>query len=179
MTYGKDTFGKVLRHITSNFTESEWLLERTYTTLRSGDISIASSTCRDALPTLIFSRLPWITSQNWVLWVSKRFSELPTWEYHFSHPAFNLSTMYLAFPVFPKRQSNTYNTGLSTIAPIGNIMVPITNQVYCNWHYCECQSAYCRNQHIWITCGCNHKYPQCTQRSTVLTHPAPTGYFTS
>ena len=39
----------------------------------------------------------------------------------------------------------------STATQAGNGSVPITTQVWRNWNYRECRSAYCRNQHICIS----------------------------
>ena len=59
-----------------------------------------------------------------------------------------------------------------------NRVTQIATQVCRNWNYRECRSAYCRNQHICITCGSNHKAPQCTQGNTALSHPARSGPYT-
>ena len=125
-------------------------------------------------------RSQWTSSQNRTASFPRQPYELPIRETHFSTAPPHTGNMLSSFPVSSDRRSNIYHTGhsTSTATQAGNRSVPITTQVCRNWNYRECRSAYCRNQHICINCGSNHKVSQCTQGNTALTHSARMAHHT-
>jgi len=123
------------------------------------------------------TRHPWPMSQNRLVSFLRRAYELPIRESH-PVPAFPQasSTPTMSYGP-PDRLGNSYSTGYPTtpIALSGNGTGQTTSQVCRNWNYCACLSPYCRDHHICITCGSNHKAPQCTQGNTARSHPVRSG----
>jgi len=123
------------------------------------------------------TRHPWPTSQNRPASFPQRAYELPIRESH-PVPAFRqaTSTPTMSYGLRDRR-GNSYSKGYptTTIALSGNGTGQTTTQVCRNWNYRECRSPYCRHHHICITCGSNHKAPQCTQGNTARSHPVRSG----